>query len=51
LGTYFSASIAAITRSRVSLRTPGPPFTTRDTVIGDTPARAATSASVAGPDR
>ena len=44
LRRYFSSSTAAITRSWVSGRTPGMPFSTRETVWCETPARAATSA-------
>src|SRR6187399_2281923 len=47
LGMYLSAAIAALTRSRVAVRTLVSPLTTRETVIGETPARRATSAMVA----
>ena len=50
-GTYCSSCTARSTRSRSSSDTIfGLPFTMRDTVAADTPARRATSASVAMPD-
>lgn len=45
-GTYPSSSTALRTWSTSGLRTPAPPFTTRETVARETPARAATASSV-----
>ena len=47
LAWYPRAATASSTRRRVSSATPGNPLSTRDTVMTDTPARAATSAMTA----
>ena len=48
-GAYPSSAAAACTRARVGADTPGLPRSARDTVAGDTWARAATSTMPTGP--